>query len=220
MNKADMNLKLRSWIGDIETEFTDIPPARIDVLHRISRFIQSSLNEHGFAELVFICTHNSRRSQFGQVWADTAARYYKIDGIRAHSGGTETTEFHPLAVEAIERAGFSVEKTGENKTNPRYIVDNGIQPEPLYMFSKKYDDPANPASNFLAIMVCSDADEACPNIPGAGSRISLPYEDPKAFDGTLQETIKYDERCREIARDLFYMFGQVIQITFCINPNH
>jgi hypothetical protein len=215
-----MNARLRSYLGDLETEFPEILQARREVLHRTARIIQSSLLDHGLAELVFICTHNSRRSQFGQVWADTAALYYQMDGIRAYSGGTEATEFHPLAVEAIRRAGFSVERPGENLDNPHYIVGNGQQPPSLSMFSKKYDDPANPASGFLAIMVCSDADEACPHIPGAASRISLPYEDPKAFDGTGQETVKYDERCREIARDLFYAFRQVIQITFSINPYH
>jgi hypothetical protein len=57
-------------------------------------------------------------------------------------------------------------------------------------------------------MVCSDADEACPFIPGASQRISLPYNDPKSADGTGQERLKYDERCREIARDVFYIISQ------------
>ena len=58
-------------------------------------------------------------------------------------------------------------------------------------------------------MVCSEADDACSFVPGAAERISLPYEDPKVFDGSDIESRKYDERCREIARDLFYVFHYV-----------
>ena len=55
-------------------------------------------------------------------------------------------------------------------------------------------------------MVCSDADEACPFVPGAELRLSMPYDDPKAFDGTPMEEAKYDERSRQIAREMFFAF--------------
>jgi hypothetical protein len=77
------------------------------------------------------------------------------------------------------------------------------------VFSKTYSDPANPAEKFCAIMVCTDADEACPFVPGADLRISMPYDDPKAFDGTPMEEAKYDERCRQIAREMFFVFKYV-----------
>jgi arsenate reductase len=57
-------------------------------------------------------------------------------------------------------------------------------------------------------MTCTHADENCPFIPGA-TRISLPYEDPKAFDGTPEEEAIYAERCRQIARELLFAFSQV-----------
>jgi len=41
---------------------------------------------------------------------------------------------------------------------------------------------------------------------GNAKRISLPYSDPKDFDGTNREHHEYNERCREIARDLFRVF--------------
>jgi len=37
----------------------------------------------------------------------------------------------------------------------------------------------------------------------------LPYQDPKAFDNTAQQNEKYDERCRQIAREMFYVFSQI-----------
>ena len=58
-------------------------------------------------------------------------------------------------------------------------------------------------------MTCSDADEACPIVFGAAERITIRYNDPKAFDDTEQETEKYDERCRQIAREMLFAFSQI-----------
>ena len=57
-------------------------------------------------------------------------------------------------------------------------------------------------------MVCNDADKNCPFIPNA-TRISLPFNDPKAFDGTEIELEKYQEKSRQIATELFYVFSKV-----------
>ena len=38
-------------------------------------------------------------------------------------------------------------------------------------------------------------------------KISLLYEDPKKFDGTAKENIAYDDRCREISRELLFTFS-------------
>ncbi len=58
-------------------------------------------------------------------------------------------------------------------------------------------------------MVCSDAHETCPVVRGAAARFAIPYEDPKAFDGTKRESRAYDERCRQIAREMLYVFSRV-----------
>jgi arsenate reductase len=58
-------------------------------------------------------------------------------------------------------------------------------------------------------MTCAHADENCPIIPGAEERISLQYDDPKAFDNTPLETEKYDERSLQIASELLYVFKSV-----------
>lgn len=76
-------------------------------------------------------------------------------------------------------------------------------------FSKKYDDPSNTSENFAAIMTCSDADKNCPFIPGASLRAPVPYVDPKEADGTDQEAAIYDERCKQIATEMFYLMSQV-----------
>jgi hypothetical protein len=37
----------------------------------------------------------------------------------------------------------------------------------------------------------------------------MPYDDPKDYDDTDQEQAKYDERCRQIAREMFFTFQYV-----------
>ena len=81
--------------------------------------------------------------------------------------------------------------------------------EPIRAYSKLIADAANPKNNFCAVMNCSEAEQACPMVLGAEMRISTPYDDPKDFDGKPEETAKYDERCRQIAREMAYLFAQV-----------
>jgi arsenate reductase len=58
-------------------------------------------------------------------------------------------------------------------------------------------------------MTCTHADENCPLVAGADVRISLPYDDPKAFDNTPLEAAKYTERVHEIGREILYAFSLV-----------
>jgi arsenate reductase len=46
-------------------------------------------------------------------------------------------------------------------------------------------------------------------VAGATFRISLASDDPKLADGTPAEQARYDERCRQIAREMFYLFAQL-----------
>ena len=59
-------------------------------------------------------------------------------------------------------------------------------------------------------MTCAHADGQCPVVAGAAKRISLNYDDPKAFDDTVLEKVKYRERVMEIGRELLYAFSHVI----------
>jgi arsenate reductase len=67
-------------------------------------------------------------------------------------------------------------------------------------FSKQYADPANPQSGFAALMGCGEADAACPQVKGAALRVSMPYLDPKNYDGGAFESAKYAERRDDIGR--------------------
>ncbi len=187
-------------------DLASIPNTRKELLQPLIGHIKSKQKKNEDINLNFICTHNSRRSQFSQLWAQTAAYYYGI-GVNCFSGGVEVTAFNERAVASIERSGFKVLSNG--KGNPLHTVSFAEEAEPLVMFSKLFNDSSNPSTNFAAVMTCSHADENCPYIPGAEARIPLLYEDPKAFDGTSKEAEIYDKRSLQIATELFYIFSNI-----------
>ncbi len=202
-----MYSKLKKTISELTQDFESIPDERKQTLQDVANYISKELKEHDTVKLNFICTHNSRRSHLAQIWTQTAANFYDIEGVKTYSGGTEATAFNPRAVAAIDRAGFHVNNpVGEN---PRYEIKISEDAEPLICFSKKFDDSENPDKNFAAIMTCSDADENCPFVPGTSFRKAVTYRDPKESDGTDHEKETYDERCRQIGTEMFYMMSQV-----------
>jgi arsenate reductase len=204
----DLYPALQTYIEKRIADFDQIDEKRKAKLSQVANYIAQKKQEGEKAKLTFICTHNSRRSHLSQIWAATAAAHYGLsDFVDTYSGGTEATAFNPRAVAAIERAGFKV--VGSVGNNPTYKVNFAEGANPMRCYSKKYDDPANPRENFMAVMTCSEADQNCPFIPGAESRIALPYNDPKEADGTELEAQTYDERCRQIATEILYILSRV-----------
>lgn len=189
-----------------QAQSLEIPEERKKVLQSLIDFIQDKIDSGEAVHLNFICTHNSRRSQFSQIWAQTAAAFYRIPAY-CYSGGVEVTAFNDRAVASIRRSGFRVAQKGVD--NPFYFVFYSEDEDPIAAFSKLYDDPINSKDNFAAVMTCAHADENCPFIPGASARIPVRYEDPKAFDDTPEEASRYDERSLQIASEMFYVFANV-----------
>ncbi len=208
--KAKLIPDVEKYVDEITADLSSISDERKILLDDLAEYINGELEKNNEINLTFICTHNSRRSHMSQIWAQTAAYYYGYNNVKCWSGGTEATAFNPRAVKALKKAGLDirVDKEGDN---PVYSVKYAEDAEPLKAFSKKFIDKFNPQENFAAVMTCSEADEACPYVPGADSRFSITYIDPKNFDGTELEEKKYDERCRQIATEMFYVFTRVKQ---------
>lgn len=203
-----MNERLHIYLSELESHFQEIPESRKPILKMLVDYVKLKSEKKEVSSLVFICTHNSRRSYFGQVWAKTAAAFYGITDIITYSGGTAVTACHPYTIEALERAGFEVEKH-VSSINPVIQVVYDKQTDPIVCFSKTYDHGDNPRKDFAAILTCSEADQNCPFIPGADMRIPLTYEDPKRWDDSDQKDAKYDERCRQIALEMLHVFNEV-----------
>ena len=199
---------LTEFVIQRKREYKIIPPERQKELGKLARAIERDLSLECSADLIFICTHNSRRSHMAQIWAQFAATHNHLEGVRCFSGGTEATAFSPSAVEALKSSGLSIEQMDESD-NPEYQVGIPGQEDFLTVFSKRYEDPPNPTRNFIAVMTCSDADDACPVVEGASSRYAITYDDPKVYDGTPEERSGYHERSRQIAREMLYLFSNI-----------
>lgn len=198
-----MNTSIKSIVENLSIE--SISEERKELLQELSAYMRLKLKEGEEINLTFICTHNSRRSQFSQVWAFVLGHYYQIP-VNSYSGGVEITACNERTIASLKRMSFDI-VTQPNGSNPIYKLS--LDTDSIELFSKLYDNHKNPQKNFAAIMTCSSADEVCPFIPGAEKRLPIRYEDPKVFDDTDLEEKMYDERSIQIATELKYMFMEL-----------
>ncbi len=93
--------------------------------------------------------------------------------------------------------------------NPIYAIKFAANEPAIVSFSKTIENTFNPKSEFIALMTCDSANEACPHISGADIRIPLMYEDPKKFDDSPNALEKYEERSQQIATEMKYVFSRI-----------
>ncbi len=123
--------------------------------------------------ILFLCTHNSARSQM----AEGLLRHLAGDRFEAMSAGTEATHVRPLAVRAMGEIGIDISGQ-ESKTLDRYLHE-------------PFD---------YVITVCDDANEACPFFPGAQSRLHWSFEDPSKAEGSEMERLSVFRSVRDRIR--------------------
>jgi len=207
-SNANLLPPLRPYVNEVANELEMVSAERRAVLGEIAGSIAARLKNGEEAKLTFICTHNSRRSHMSQIWAETAAYYYGLEKVHAFSGGTEATACNCRTVAAMRRVGFAI-KDATTGDNPLYLVRYADDRPPIRAYSKLYNADANPKGDFIALMTCSVADQTCPVVKGAIARYAIHYADPRLCDDTPTETSAYNERCREIAREMFYIMSEV-----------
>ena len=173
---------------------------RQEALKPLAAWIAERAKADAQADLIFVCTHNSRRSHIAQIWAQAAAFFSGLSHVVTWSGGTEATAFNPRAVKAMSQQGVRLVETGRqiSEGNIIYRATYGTDLREQELYSKLYSDPANPQEGFAAVMVCDSADEACPLVAGAELRVSLPFVDPKRSDDTVEEEDVHTESAQEI----------------------
>ena len=199
-----MKHSLDNFINSLSTE--NISTERKSEFSQLIQYIQRKKNEGKTIRLNFICTHNSRRSQFSQLWAKVMSEYHKLD-CETFSGGVEITACNERVINSLLEQGFEVNPS-KDKRNPHYHIQIDTVDCGLY-FSKLFDDPSSPKDQFAAVMTCAHADENCPFIPGAEERIPLRYTDPKVFDNTPEEKEGYRNKSLEIATEMYYIFSSI-----------
>lgn len=201
-----MNQKIKERCDILCKNFKEISSDRKTLLEKVANHIQEKKDQNKEINLVYVCTHNSRRSHLGEVWSKVAADFYGFK-INTFSAGTEATAFNQNAINALISAGFEVKKLDET-ANPKYEVFFGEEKSSI-CFSKTIDDESLPKENFVAVMTCGDADENCPFIPGCDLRIGTTYFDPKSFDNSILQNEKYTERSNHIAMECLYVFSLI-----------
>lgn len=213
-SRQDMGPKVRLHADLLSTQFDMIEAKHHGACEQLVAWIVRNHSKDKPVAVIIICTGNTRRSMLGSTMGNIAAAYHGLPEIRFYSGGTEPSAFNPRTIATLKEIGVEIEPTGKEAErgaagdpNPMYAVKWGRGPGTVE-FSKKYGDLHNPKEGFAALLVCSEAETACPKVDGAGIRISLPYLDPKAYDGAAFEAGKYAERRDDIGR---FMLSAMMQ---------
>lgn len=179
---------------------------RKKLLLKIANKIAANYNNDN-VNINFICTHNSRRSQLGQVWSFYAADYFNLP-VTAFSGGTEVTAFHRNTVKTLTEVGFKFDVDEFSHTNPIYRISFCNDKPSLVGFSKLYDNATNKTPYFV-LTTCNSADENCPFIPEAIDRFHVPYVDPKHSDDTASQDETYLKTSEIIAAQMYFLFNEI-----------
>jgi len=179
---------------------------RKELLLKIANKIAVNYNNNDI-NINFICTHNSRRSQLGQVWSFFAADYFKLP-INAFSGGTEVTAFHRNTVKTLTEVGFKFDVDEFSHTNPIYRISFSDDKPSLLGFSKLYNNIENKTPYFV-LTTCNNADENCPFIPEAIDRFHVPYIDHKHSDDSAIQDETYLKTSGIIAAQMYYLFNEI-----------
>ena len=132
--------------------------------------------------VLFICVHNSARSQMAEAFM----RKYGRERFVAESAGLEPGTINPLVVEVMHEEGIDLSGKGTNS-----VYD-------YYRDGRSYD---------YIITVCSkDAAERCPIFPGGGKRLHWPFDDPSKVKGTFKEKLVEVRRIRNAIREQILWF--------------
>ncbi len=201
--------KLSTFITELS--FTEVALERRQEWQPVIAYLNTKLSAQEPVALTFVCTHNSRRSQLAQILAQVMAEYYGFRTVQTYSAGTEVTALYPVIAESLEAVGFSVNTVSEGQ-NPVYIFRYAPSHTGIKAFSKTLTHVHNPQQNFVAIMTCDQAEEACPVVSGAEARFALTFVDPKRADKLPNQKAVYAETTRQIASELKYVFSTVNQM--------
>jgi hypothetical protein len=203
------NPELMSYCQSLQDEFVNVPDSTGKMLKEAGTYIIDHLNSGRETSISFVCEHNSRKSHLGQVWTQMAAQYYGIDSVICYSGGTTPTYVNQRIIKALENTGFQISEKGIAGEGPIYYLNYNKPSQGFEIFSKRYDHAMNPDTNYIAISLCYNPEECCPITGGADEQLTIPYPDLQPYDNTPLETKMYDEQCRMIARDMFFMMNYV-----------
>jgi protein-tyrosine-phosphatase len=132
---------------------------------------------HGM-RVLFLCTHNSARSQM----AEGLLRHL-APSVKVASAGTEVTRVHPLAIEALAKLHIDISHQ-RSKHLSEYL-------------GQSFDS---------VITVCDRASESCPLFPGGPERLHWSLPDPSAVEGDEPTRLRaFEATAQELLTRLRYL---------------
>jgi protein-tyrosine-phosphatase/DNA-binding transcriptional ArsR family regulator len=113
--------------------------------------------------VLFLCTHNSARSQM----AEALLRHLSKGQVSAFSAGNQPAEVHPMAQRVMGEMG--IDMSGQTSKNLEVFLGQSFD---------------------AVITVCDKARESCPFFPGNPQRIHWSFPDPAAAEGDAEQSYR------------------------------
>jgi len=124
--------------------------------------------------ILFICTHNSARSQMAEGFVKTLyGSYYEV-----FSGGIEPSEVNPYVIRAM--AELDIDISDQYAKNINEFLERKID---------------------YVVTVCDQAQASCPFFPGGKNYIHKSFQDPYGFQGTEEEMLEQIREVRDEIKD-------------------
>ena len=131
----------------------------------------------GKRKILFICQHNSGRSQIAEAYL----RQFAGDVLEIESAGLEPGErVNPLVVEVMKEEGFDL-----SDKKPQDVFE-------LFKQGKLYAH---------VVTVCHDSENKCPMFPGITKRWHWPFPDPAKAEGSHEEKLGQVRKIRDMIKE-------------------
>jgi len=121
-------------------------------------------------KVLFICTHNSARSQM----AEGLLRKVHGDRYEVYSAGTEPTRVHPVAIKVMDEIGVDISNHHAKNVSEFKSIE--------------FD---------YVVTVCDNARETCPFFPGAKKYLHQGFNDPSQCLGTGKNELECFKHLRD-----------------------
>jgi arsenate reductase len=141
------------------------------------------------AKVLFLCVHNSARSQMAEAYLK------KFGGGKFHveSAGLEKGTLNPLAVEVMAEDDIDI---------------SGNQTKGVFDFFK-----AGKIFHYVVTVCDAEASEHCPVFPGMMKKLNWNFPDPSQFKGTHEERLVQTRIVRDQIKEAVQNFIIQFNIT-------